>query len=112
MVVVRKPLKVANRVGIAESGPEREVVSVVRLDRKAKEPSAPERTSDALKHPRQVSEINEHVACDHEIKSARLRFQKLGQIHADELVIDLALSRLLQHVRGKVDTGQRASERP
>src|ERR1700692_4268800 len=98
-------------MGVATVGSQYEVLAFDRLERKAEITSASERTSNPLKHRRQLSDIDEHIGRKREIEIAALRLQELDQIAANEGVVDLALARGLDHVGGHVDPGERSGER-
>src|SRR5579871_4944667 len=98
-------------MAIAKAGFQYEILLVTRLDREAKEPSGSQRPSNPLEHLRQVSDVAKHVGGGRQIEVPGLRPQKLGQLAAEQVVIDLAALRELEHVRRDIDPGQRAGAR-
>ena len=74
-----------------------EVTALAGLDREAEKTAFGQRASHCAKHLGQVAEIHQHITGDDEIESSRTCPQVLGQLAADEIVVDLTLLRDLEH---------------
>src|ERR1700722_14000943 len=96
---------------VAERGSQREVLALAGLDRKAKDTAVSQRAADLLKRPRQVTEVDEDIGGERKIELRGLSLQKIDQFAADQIVVDLALSGDLEHVRGDIDPGQGPGQR-
>src|ERR1700692_4264853 len=96
---------------IAAGGSQHEVPIFARLDPKAAKTARSERTSNALKHRRQVSDVDKYVSRQRQIEIPGLRPQELGQVAADQIVVALTLPCGLEHACGGVDPGQRPGQR-
>src|ERR1700694_1809392 len=96
---------------IATRGSQHEVFRFAHLDRKAEKTAVSERSPNTFEHPRQISDVDEYVGGDREIEALGLRLQELDQFTADQIVVDPTLPRHFEHVRGKIDPGQRSRER-
>src|SRR5580692_9606023 len=93
---------------VAQAPSQHEVLSPAGLDRKAKEASRPQAASNGPEHLRQISDIDEHVGGDRKVDLFRSLPQKIDQLVADQVVVNIAPPRDLEHVRGDVDPGQGA----
>jgi len=96
---------------VFESGSQHEVLLFAYLDRKGKEATVSQRTTNSFKHPSKISEVDEDIGGNRKIAIFRSRLQKLDQFTADQMVVDLTLPRDLEHFRGKIDSRQRSGQR-
>src|SRR5450432_2747402 len=91
--------KISARMRIVTVGSQNEVLLFAYLDRKAEQATLPQRASNPLKYPRQVSDVEKYIGADHKIKRLALRLQERGQFTADQIVVDVTLLCDCEHVR-------------
>jgi hypothetical protein len=111
-VIARELFKIRHRVRISQRGPQDKIAFIGYLHRKPEQAAVSQRASHAAEHPRQIADLDEDVGGDGEIERMALRFQELGDVAADQMVVEPTLLRFLEHVRRQVNSGQRAGERP